>query len=128
MGDLAAYVIAKRQEPATPIHNISGNWINEDANTRGITKLSINDNKTVIRPYRACTPRDCDWGTVPLIRAGGLNQDYNAVYRQGFATRSVKVTKLGPDRIKVVVRTDFRDQNRPDYTTTHFLRKHTATR
>ena len=44
-----------------------GNWVNDDPNTSGITKLVIthdNQNQTItVHGYGKCRPTDCDWNT-----------------------------------------------------------------
>lgn len=43
----------------------SGDWINDDPNTRGITRLVISNagQMLTVHGYGACEPTDCDWGT-----------------------------------------------------------------
>ncbi len=49
----------------------SGNWLNDDSGTSGITRLNItNTGQTLhVHGYGKCTPTDCDWGT----RNGAFN-------------------------------------------------------
>jgi len=48
-----------------PAAQLSGNWVNVDSNTLGITKLDITDNGTniTVHPFSKCSPTDCDWGS-----------------------------------------------------------------
>ena len=43
----------------------TGNWVNDDPNTRGDTRLVISNAGLVltVHGYGACSPTDCDWGT-----------------------------------------------------------------
>ena len=52
--------------------DISGVWINTDADTQGIIKLAIveKDGESTIRAWGACTPEYCDLGTTKLHRLG----------------------------------------------------------
>lgn len=45
-----------------------GDWVNQDANTRGITRVSVKMAKTgmMAQMWGKCHPSDCDWG---LVRA-----------------------------------------------------------
>ena len=48
-----------------PAAQLSGNWVNVDSNTLGITKLDITNNGTniTVHPFSKCSPTDCDWGS-----------------------------------------------------------------
>jgi len=43
----------------------TGNWVNDDPNTRGDTRLVISNAGLIltVHGYGACSPTDCDWGT-----------------------------------------------------------------
>lgn len=122
MGLNASYVIAKELAPTVPTYNISGNWVNEDANTRGITKLSINANKTIIHPYGACSPNDCDWGDIRLNASSQTRNSYTASHDPGFKVTKLVVTALSAERIKVTTNTTFRDSRKPQKHTYYFKR------
>lgn len=110
-----------------------GAYVNEDANTRSTTRMTFHyttdtaprctdraDGTTVchhgvwqdfrIRLWGSCTPQDCDWGTVQAERrVAGSNSVYVARYDQGFAERTVEIHPLGNSRLRLVVRSTFRD-------------------
>jgi hypothetical protein len=48
-----------------PAAQLSGNWVNDDSNTLGITKMTITNNGTnvTVHAFSKCSPTDCDWGT-----------------------------------------------------------------
>jgi serine/threonine protein kinase len=50
-----------------PAAQLSGNWVNNDPNTQGITKLNITNNglNMTVHAFARCppSPNDCDWGT-----------------------------------------------------------------
>jgi hypothetical protein len=50
----------------------SATWMNDDANTSGITKIIItNAGQTLnVHPYGKCSPIDCDWGTKSVAFSG----------------------------------------------------------
>jgi len=110
-----------------------GTWVNVDPNTRGITRAIIEFTCVdVITPgvppppswhvtlFGQCHPFDCPWGRVPgRSGAGGA---ILASYDQGFATRAVRITRVGT-RLNVRVATDFRDPGRADYVMNNLMRR-----
>ncbi|MBF9033788.1 hypothetical protein HKCCE2091_06005 [Rhodobacterales bacterium HKCCE2091] len=71
-----------------------------------------------VRLYGACSPSDCDWGTVRGERDGaGRIQAY---YNHGFASRTVRVTPAGSDRVNLQVTSYYHD-GRPTQTATHVM-------
>lgn len=70
-----------------------GNWANVDANTGGLTRLSITANQAgpAVHGFGKCQPSDCDWGTTPLALLGYSAADNNptralAVWDTGFSS------------------------------------------
>lgn len=116
IGDYAAWVIAKKQN-FEPI--IDGTWRNKDSNTRGITRIIIDGNATTIHAYGSCSPRDCDWKKVSLKRSGAV---YKAVYRHGFATRDLTLSRISNGELKLVVFTNYHDK-RKDRTAIYYFKK-----
>jgi len=66
-----AIVVAQATATVQATAQYDGNWINDDPNTEGITRLIItNDGQTLnVHGFGRCTPSDCDWGT----RSGRFN-------------------------------------------------------
>lgn len=112
-----AYVL--KDAPNQYFTEYTGYWDNEDHNTRGITKVIVLEGSNQLRLFGSCVPRDCDWGFTDLIPIEG---GYTAYYDQGFATRDVTVTRLGDDRLKIVVSTVYTDE-RKDSILTYYFRK-----
>ncbi len=84
----------------------SANWINEDAATRGITRLNItaSGNTLTIHGYGSCSPTDCDWSTrtvtfngepvsVLFDFGGGLSDQLSLSFQ--LAGRRLKVVDVG---------------------------------
>ena len=69
--------------------NISGTWINTDANTSGITKLIITNNNQ-LEAFGKCSPTDCQWGKVPLTDKG--NNSFEAIYDFSFKTSKLSLS------------------------------------
>jgi hypothetical protein len=114
-----------------------GLWVNVDPNTRGITRAVVEFTCVdVIFPghpippswhvtlWGKCHPFDCPWGRVPATSAGSpTNLVITARYNQGFARRRVTITHIRRrDRLRIRIRTDFRDPGRRDYTATYIMR------
>ncbi len=56
---------AQKTAQAARFAQYDGNWVNDDSNTSGITKLSISNSDATIsvHGFGKCSPTDCDWGT-----------------------------------------------------------------
>ena len=61
-------------------------WLNPDANTRGLTRLLIaqSDKQLTVNGWGKCHPTDCEWGPVELQMLGDHVEDDRLTY--GFAT------------------------------------------
>jgi hypothetical protein len=119
----------------------AGDWINDDRNTRGISRVHIdfscndqvlcgvdaNGNVTCSTPgppfrvhlWGKCSPSDCDWGTVngtEWLAPDGTRWIF-AFYDHGFARRYVyiKPSTLFPGHLFMWMFTDFTDPGRSDY-------------
>lgn len=64
----------------------SGRFENVDPSTRGLTALQLSSDSSgqTIQGFGACSPTDCDWGTVSMNLLGNSVSDPAA--RMGFAT------------------------------------------
>lgn len=69
--------------------DISGTWVNTDANTNSITKLVITGNNQ-LQVFGKCSPTDCDWGKTPMQDKG--NNSFGAVYKMGFKTSTISLS------------------------------------
>ena len=96
---------------------IDGFWRNVDANTRGITKMKIENNSQSVHIYGSCFPTDCDWGKEPLTYDGRC---YNAKYEHGFATRFIKLHLENNGRVRMEIKNDYHD-TRPDRTDVYYF-------
>jgi len=113
-----------------------GSWRNIDPNTRSLTRVDLRfvcqDQILNGQPYPPgppwyihiwgkCHPSDCDWGEVGAAR---LSSDF--IYTEidhGFAKRYVyaRMSRVYPDRLWVWMWTDFRDPDRPDYSSSNYF-------
>ncbi|WP_222982084.1 hypothetical protein [Flagellimonas meishanensis] len=61
---LVSLAIIVNNDSSPTNSNLEGLWINEDMDTRGITKCTIRykDNRFHVQIWGKCNPTDCDWG------------------------------------------------------------------
>ena len=105
---------------ATTALNLNGTWINEDGNTRGITKLVIHNSTGKVRAWGKCHPNDCDWGRV---RFNHTSRGILASWRQrGIGHKVILAEKINNRRIKVTAKLLYCD-SRADKTRVYYFRK-----
>jgi len=110
-----------------------GNWVNVDPNTRSITRATIEFTcvdvvQAGVPPppswhvtlFGKCHPTDCPWGRVP--GRDGSGGSITATYDQGFATRAVRITRVGA-RLNIRIATDYRDPGRHDQVSNDRMRR-----
>ena len=105
--------------------DFAGLWVNEDDQTRGITKCKIThkDNSLIVQMWGSCTPQDCDWGKNETDgEEKGANR-FELLWDQGFAESTVTY-ELVEGKLKLTNKRHFKDNSgRPDYTTTEYFVK-----
>jgi len=107
--------------PPTAPTSLVGEWKNVDANTRGLTRLSVASGPDVVHAWGRCHPSDCDWGAMPASRfsnsvAGGNVAALRAVFKPSFAERTITIITSGLNMIDVEIFTHFTDNSgRADY-------------
>jgi len=81
--------------------NYNSVWVNENPNTRGVTKLVIQNNGQ-IKAFGQCQPRDCNWGNTHYTRTrNGLF----ASWRQaGIGHKVILIESIGHNRVKAVIK------------------------
>lgn len=100
-----------------------GNWLNENMETPGITRIEILLGTDLdIHEWGSCTPEDCDWGTEQTLAADALDGQLNLIWTPSFAVRNQSLELVTLNRMKVTTATHFTD-GRPDYTTTEYFTK-----
>ncbi len=98
--------------------NISGTWLNTDANTNGVTKLIITNNNT-IQSFGKCSPTDCDWGNTTLTDNG--NNRFTAMYTFSFKTSRFDIVYANNELS--VTNADVYNDGRAARTSTYTFRK-----
>ena len=96
---------------------ISGTWQNTDANARGLVKIDIAEvpGGLTVRPWGACSPTPCDWGTQMVNVAPGA-ASWDVHWSSSFAERDQHYTRLVDGTLNVTTHTHFTDSSgRADY-------------
>ena len=116
--------VTQGQPPRKPVNRarepFSGKWRNDNTQTRGITRLEVQQsgNLAAVHAWGACSPQDCDWGTANGPASGG---SVSVTWDQGFVLR--KMT-LFPDagRLRMVLDSVYRDKRSPQHHVEYFVR------
>ncbi len=129
---------------AAPSEPLAGNWVNVDAATRGIRRVQItfqcNDVRRCpvgepcpplppsgfyIRPFGACSPTDCDWGS-RFAQYSASHRTITGQFNPGFAIKTVeaRIIRRGSRSGQLILthRTRFTDgSGRRDYSMTEYF-------
>ena len=87
--------------PTSPAARFNGSWLNEDSNTRGVTRLDIsNSGDTVtVHGFGACHPTDCDWGSRSATFTG---EPFNILFDFGGGLTERLSLTISGDRLTAV--------------------------
>ncbi|MEM6377839.1 MAG: hypothetical protein AAF705_06485 [Bacteroidota bacterium] len=101
--------------------SLNGVWANEK--DEGIVSLVVSGEKQV-RAIAKCSPKNCDWGLASLKRVRTISGQTitNATFNDRTAKRTLSITKVSSNRLKVKVRYDYHNQ-RPDKNFTYYFKK-----
>ncbi len=116
-----ARVSGSQKTSGTAASSLDGTWKNSDPNTRGITRVIISGNGTQIHTFASCSPTDCDWGKVPLVRSGA---NYRATYDTRMAVTYITFG-VSDNNMKLTSDRRYKDK-RPPLVSTAALKKVTA--
>ena len=117
---------------AADVSQLVGNWVNQNADTTGVTRVRITHagpNRVRVRVFGQCHPTDCDWGVVmghSYFAGPGSNRVKAVVARfhPGFANKIVILRDVAGPRLNFEVLTDFTDgSGRHDYDAVGRLRR-----
>lgn len=92
---------------AADIDFFAGNWVNVDSLTGGMRRLIIEPAGSgfTFHGYGACSPSDCDWGTISVPYASPVIE---GTYDFGFLKSKISVRRAADNRrIEVTVFDDF---------------------
>ena len=90
-----------------------GSWINEDANTRGITSTQIRSesNMLFVHMWGACSPTDCDWGETSTSIADADDGVLSLTWTFSFKVETQQVSVLSDGRLQVVGHIHYTDNS-----------------
>jgi hypothetical protein len=107
----------------TRIAGFAGTWANINPNTRSIPQITVSPTSATtatLHVWGACSPTWCDWGTTTATLSGS---ELRAFYDQGFATRTIRISRSGAQLV-VRIHTHFTDgSGRADYDSTDTMNK-----
>ena len=106
--------------------DFAGDWINDDPNTTGMTRLIITNEQNLmsIHGYGKCRPLDCDWGTVT---AKFTANPFVAVYQADFKTNTLTIRLIDTNSLHVHSKNVFSDGSNRDYEADYYLHKQKGT-
>ncbi len=105
--------------------HFNGLWINEDSQTRAITKckISYKNNSFVVQMWGACQPQDCDWGENVANDVQKETDKFQLLWNQEFA-ESFVTYEIIDGRLKVTDKRHYKDNsNRLDYSLVEYFQK-----
>jgi len=100
---------------STYAFNYNSVWINENSNSRGVTKLIIKNSGT-IKAFGSCSPNDCDWGFVGYTRT--INGLLSSWKQRGLGHKVILLESIRGNRIKATIKylyNDRRDKTKIEY-------------
>lgn len=99
-----------------------GAWMNDDPDTRGITRILIQTSGTKgleVNAFGKCTPMDCDWGTASAIFYG---DPFVVSYASSISTRTLTISLLTPTTMHIRAFYDYpAGDPRPDRTEDYYF-------
>jgi len=105
----------------TPV-DFAGDWINNDPNTSGMTRLIITNDQNLmsLHGYGKCSPDDCDWGTV---KAKFTENPFVAVYQFTHKTNTLTIRLIDTNSLHVHSKNVFSDGTNRDYEVDYYMHK-----
>ncbi len=113
---MTKYYTMKKKNSTSEVGAFSGIWVNQDANTRGLTKVKVKvtGNTPYVHGFGSCSPRDCDWGN---IRSTFFNTDgknfISANYKFDNGITQQIVMRLSGGKMIAKVHSTYKDSRKP---------------
>ena len=122
--------IASRMVSAQTSERLTGEWINANPKTRGVTSVVVANDSFGwnVEAWGKCHPTDCQWGRTKLTPMGDSVEDDSfergfAIWNAGFADKYVEFSVKG-DVLRVEVVTIFKDRSRrSSFRTVEYFRR-----
>ena len=104
-------------------NEFQGYWINEDEQTRAITKCKIRlgDNHYVVEIWTNCSPEDCYWGELNSGEINGDEKEIEVYLENDFSKRDITL-QIIKEKLKIVTQVQYND-GRQARTSTDYLIK-----
>jgi hypothetical protein len=98
-----------------------GMWKNSNPQTRGITRLEVQQNGDLVavRAWAACSPHDCEWGTNQGFMSG---ESASITWDQGAVQRKMALSPDG-SRLRMVLDSVYRDNRAPQHGLEYFVKQ-----
>jgi len=89
---------------------LTGNWINDNSKTGGITQVIVRiaQNRMLVHAWGSCTPTDCDWGEAEAKLWNGTRL---ATWDHGFSTVRMQLVPQPDGRLLVAYRDEYHDNS-----------------
>ena len=104
--------------------NFNGLWINENEQTRALTKCKIRqgENNYVVELWGKCSPEDCYWGE---LNSGEINGDEKEIelYLENFFSKRDITLQIIEERLKIVTRVQYKDGRQERTSTDYFVKQ-----
>jgi len=108
--------LAEREISESIKYNLTGVWVNQDEETRSITKCEIRyeEDRFYIHLWGACHPQDCDWGENATDELDGETQELTLNWDQGFVERTQTLV-IKDGKLVLTTNSHYKDDSgRPD--------------
>lgn len=102
----------------------AGEWVNQDAETSGITRIQIRgEGDTIhIRMWSACVPTECDWGEVTLPASEADDGILSLQWDKPYGTETQQILMLFDGRLQVIGQVDYSDPDQEDTSYLEFFK------
>ncbi len=105
--------------------DFTGLWVNEDDQTRGITKckISFENSNIVVQMWGACHPEDCDWGENVANEVKKETNKFELLWDQEFAESAITY-EIIDGKLKLTNKRRYKDNSgRSDGTSVEYFQK-----
>ncbi|MDO5981470.1 hypothetical protein [Flavivirga spongiicola] len=97
---------------STVSNTIDGTWINDNKNTKGITKVIISNKGKNVQVYGKCSPKDCDWGRKRLVPKRNSANTYWGIFDTSIAKSTFMFT-INTNKMEARHVRDYKSPSRP---------------
>ena len=91
---------------------IDGTWINDNKNTKDITKIIISNKGKNVQVFGKCSPKDCDWGIKKLTPKRNSTNTYWGIFDSSIAKSTFMFT-INNNKMEAKHVRDYKSPSRP---------------